>query len=275
MTIKVTATKNASITKFGHKFTRGVTKVDTVSYDDAMALQQDKRFKVEITPDEHVTAANSRASGENAGAKPRDKKKLYAAINGAIGMLSLDDESNYTADGRPDARALTKVLGYQITAADRDAAMRDAERGGAISAPGENEAGNPEERGDVKKKDLLSSKTSSKIKLHKPEAEQPEEDEVIEADGDADSTNEEDLEDDVEADDAEDAEEAGDSEAEDDLIEDEVAEEVVSEEPAPAPAAPKQKAVPSRKAAKAGKLHLTKKSEADDADPSKAGAKEL
>jgi hypothetical protein len=55
------------------------------------------------------------------GKGPDDQATREAAIIEAIGKLNVDNKDLWLKDGRPDATALTTVLGWSVTAAERDA----------------------------------------------------------------------------------------------------------------------------------------------------------
>lgn len=118
--------------------TRGILFVREVPVEDvpreiAEALEQDDRFKVKYdtsdvkTPsrEEAIEAQEDEEDGEtDKRIKPKGKAALYAAINEAADQLDLDNESHFTKDGKPDARALSSILGWVVTSADRDAALK-------------------------------------------------------------------------------------------------------------------------------------------------------
>jgi hypothetical protein len=75
----------------------------------------------------------------SAGKRPSTEKERLAAIAQAIDDLDPDVEGNFTSTGKPDARALTSVLGWQVTGVDRDKALKsmghaDVKRGDAETA---------------------------------------------------------------------------------------------------------------------------------------------
>jgi hypothetical protein len=47
---------------------------------------------------------------------------LYDAINDAIDRLDPDDDASFERNGKPSVAAISNVLGYPVTAAERDAA---------------------------------------------------------------------------------------------------------------------------------------------------------
>ncbi len=55
-----------------------------------------------------------------AGDEPTDPVVRQAAIKVAIASLDREDESLWLKSGAPDAKAVTEVLGWKVTAAERD-----------------------------------------------------------------------------------------------------------------------------------------------------------
>lgn len=55
--------------------------------------------------------------------KPSDPDELAVAIQKAAAALDPEDEKNFTRSGAPDCRQLNKLLGYSVTAQERDAAL--------------------------------------------------------------------------------------------------------------------------------------------------------
>jgi hypothetical protein len=122
----------------GHVFERG--KAQTVSPAVALAIEEDpvqsERFKVHLSLEERNVLATPvelsplerdtlRQEGTDT---DEDEHVLTEAeklemVREAIDNLDVDVPSNFTGDGRPDARALTKALGWQVTSAMRDAAI--------------------------------------------------------------------------------------------------------------------------------------------------------
>lgn len=116
--------------------TRGILFVQRVPREDipvdiALELMEDERFKVT-----GITAADLAATGD----KPRKKAELNEAILDAINELDVDDEDAFTASGKPHHLAISKVLGFDITAEERDAAMRaGTAKGALVSGEGDEE----------------------------------------------------------------------------------------------------------------------------------------
>jgi len=88
----------------------------------AMQFEEDDRFKVlgvRISPDERrerVAAREARPMGDS----------LMRAINDAIGELDVDDDDAFDRHGKPSIRSISALLGFQITATERDRAMGQA-----------------------------------------------------------------------------------------------------------------------------------------------------
>ena len=104
----------------GELYKRG----EPVEMEDHLAMQfeEDERFKVRgvrISPDERrerVAAKEARPMGDS----------LMRAINEAIADLDVDDDDAFDRHGKPSIRSISAILGYQITAQERDRAMGQA-----------------------------------------------------------------------------------------------------------------------------------------------------
>ena len=116
---------------------------EDIPVDIALDLMEDERFKVT-----GITAADMQAVSD----KPRKKAELNEAILDAINELDVDDEDAFTATGKPHHLAISNVLGFDITAEERDAAMRAGTAKGALVS-GE---------GDEEEEDETSSAKSTK-----------------------------------------------------------------------------------------------------------------
>lgn len=64
--------------------------------------------------------------GDQAPAGPTDPEERLAAIRDAIAQLDPENPEHFTKDGKPQVAAIEAILGYNITAAERDAAMEPA-----------------------------------------------------------------------------------------------------------------------------------------------------
>jgi hypothetical protein len=123
-----------SLSVFGINFRKGVAT--PVTPDVAEALEENDRFLVKRAPALVVDAAAAVVVGQsltptasqptsppNAG-KPPTKALRMKAIQVAAADLDINDEGNFTTDGRPSATALTRKLGWQVTSAERDDALK-------------------------------------------------------------------------------------------------------------------------------------------------------
>lgn len=116
----------------GITFQRDVPQED-VPRDIAEALYEDGRFLVRFNANEANAASAQEAvaaqtdpeDGEtDKRIKPQNLQARYAAINEAADQLDLDNEANFTKEGKPDARALSAILGWVVTSKDRDEALK-------------------------------------------------------------------------------------------------------------------------------------------------------
>jgi len=57
--------------------------------------------------------------------RPKNENDRLAAIRAVIAGLDLDDPAHVTADGRPDANALSERLGWRVSARERDQAWKE------------------------------------------------------------------------------------------------------------------------------------------------------
>ncbi|MCO5157869.1 MAG: hypothetical protein M9945_14165 [Aquamicrobium sp.] len=130
-----------SLTTRGFLFRQNEPRTDVPS-EVALELMEDSRFKV---------AGLSKADFEAISDKPRGRGELHAAIHDAIGQLDVDSEDDFTSSGKPHHLAISRVLGYDITAAERDAAMRASTAGTLDTAEGGSESIDPAKDGSKTK----------------------------------------------------------------------------------------------------------------------------
>lgn len=112
---KATLLKPASLTIHGDKFVRGVPR--EVPAFLAAKLAEDERFKV------------TGLQGVIADAAPkvpeRSRGDILIAIRSAADRLT--EDTDFTSDGKPDCRALSRILGFTVTIKDRDEALAKAD----------------------------------------------------------------------------------------------------------------------------------------------------
>lgn len=66
--------------------------------------------------------AVSGPTGDAAPDVPADAKERLAAITAAIGQIDPNNPDLWLKDGKPDAAAISDILGWQVSAAERNAA---------------------------------------------------------------------------------------------------------------------------------------------------------
>jgi hypothetical protein len=94
-----------------------------VSPDLARVLARRPNVQVDWTEDGPYADADDGVSVDADG-RPLDKDERLDAIATAIDELNPDNEEHFTRAGKPEVRALSAVLGWPVTAAERDEAMR-------------------------------------------------------------------------------------------------------------------------------------------------------
>lgn len=109
---KATLIKPSSFTIRGVKFVKGKTR-DFPAFLLPL-IQDDPRFKIV-------------GGGSVAPAKTPEKSRAekLLAIRAAADRLVEDED--FTSDGKPDCRALSKILGFTVTTKDRDEALAEAD----------------------------------------------------------------------------------------------------------------------------------------------------
>lgn len=67
-------------------------------------------------------------AGNDEGDGPREASKSELIQKGIDKMLDGDDDGAFTGDGKPDSRKLSEVVGFTVTAAERDEAWAVVQR---------------------------------------------------------------------------------------------------------------------------------------------------
>jgi hypothetical protein len=106
----------------GYLFERNAPR-DDIPMDVCRELLQDKRFKIDLVAGEAIRQPSQEGKGDMKG-RPGVLADRLDAIRDAIADLNVDDDDNFTADGKPDARILTSMLGWQVTSEERDLALK-------------------------------------------------------------------------------------------------------------------------------------------------------
>ena len=103
-----------SINTAGKMFKKGVAL--PVDLPTAQKLAENPRF--------HVTGLHSRTAVEEAAYHARPKgEALMEAIRNAADRFDVDDDDNWDRIGKHSVHALSKALGYAVSAAERDRAL--------------------------------------------------------------------------------------------------------------------------------------------------------
>ena len=112
-------TGNERFFRCGIAFTREWQKV-VVDEATAKRLQEEQMLEVSDTrPEDYAEeAAAASGSGDSAPTAPAERN---AAIKDAIGKLNVDNAALWKADGAPNTAAIVAVVGWNVTAAERDA----------------------------------------------------------------------------------------------------------------------------------------------------------
>jgi hypothetical protein len=95
-----------------------------VSPDLARVLARRANVKIDWTEDEPDADLTGDGVSVDDDGRPLDKDERLDAITAAIAELDPDNEEHFTRAGKPEVRALSAVLGWPVTAAERDEAMR-------------------------------------------------------------------------------------------------------------------------------------------------------
>lgn len=109
----------------GIAFSRAWQKVE-VDAATAKRLEEEQMLEVSAdVPADYVAEAAAAPAAENIPVVPTDPAERAATIKTAIGTLNVDNASLWKKDGSPNIAAIVSVLGWEITAAERDAAWSD------------------------------------------------------------------------------------------------------------------------------------------------------
>ena len=89
-------------------------------------IKPDTPARVTVVPRPAVTTTTETAAPPSA--KPSgDPEARRAAIKATIEQLDLSDPTHATEDGKPDATVLSDLLGWQVSAKERDDAWAEIE----------------------------------------------------------------------------------------------------------------------------------------------------
>jgi hypothetical protein len=88
--------------------------------------EPDAPARVTISPRPAVTTHNE-VSHPQSVKPPNDRETRRAAIKATIERLDLSDQTHVTEDGKPDATVLSDLLGWLVSAKERDDAWAEIE----------------------------------------------------------------------------------------------------------------------------------------------------
>lgn len=128
-----------------------------VSAEWAVRHKNDEFFKIDLSdtsPGDVLREAASQVAEEaEADArppeKPSDPKAIIKAIQGAYKQIDSEDATKFTNAGKPKATALTSILGWTVTADERDVALGYDDEDEGLATGGE-EASVPKRKVTVK-----------------------------------------------------------------------------------------------------------------------------
>ena len=89
--------------------------------------EPDTPARVTVVPRPAVTT-HSEAITPRSTRQRDDPEVRRAAIKATIAQLDLSDPTHVTEDGKPDATVLTDLLGWKVSAKERDDAWAEVER---------------------------------------------------------------------------------------------------------------------------------------------------
>lgn len=122
-----------SFHRCGIKFTRAWQKLEV---DAATAKRLDEEQMLEVVSDEPADyaepdAAGATATGNATPVVPTSATERLAAITAAIAKLDKDDAALFTTAGVPAVPAISAVLGWNVSAAERTQAWDELNKASA------------------------------------------------------------------------------------------------------------------------------------------------
>jgi hypothetical protein len=148
----------------GTEFIRGVEKPVTKEFYDLLKNRGNYFLRSEVEESDDL---KDEETPETKDKKPKARQEVTDAILKAIGQLDVDAKDSFLSDGRPDARALSKVLGWQVTSNERDEALKAVAvapaRTGIIIRRKNAVSAEPIDTGEVRLKEERGDLTSADI----------------------------------------------------------------------------------------------------------------
>lgn len=116
-----------SFYRCGMSFSRDWKQVE-VDAATAQRLHEEQMLEVSTTDPTAAVVAVPAPARAIVAVEPADQAERLTAIYTAIGGMDKGNETLWKKDGAPTTEALSSVLGWIVTAAERDAAWAEAER---------------------------------------------------------------------------------------------------------------------------------------------------
>lgn len=107
----------------GTAFTQAWLKLENVDTATAKRLREEQMLEVEATEPEGFALQEENDLPPAAGGE-----RLHS-IRDAIAQLDPEDQSLWTGNGKPKTEAISAILGWNVSAIERDAAMAQSGQG--------------------------------------------------------------------------------------------------------------------------------------------------
>ena len=90
---------------------------------EVVEITEELAADLEDNPRFRIRGFGAAREARVASGKPKGRDELYEAIRDAADRLDPDNEAHYTVTGKPECQALSEILGYPVTATERDQAI--------------------------------------------------------------------------------------------------------------------------------------------------------
>ena len=132
-------------------------EVVEITEELAADLEDNERFR--------IRGFGASREARVASGKPKGRDELYEAVRDATDRLDIDNEAHFTVTGKPECAALQEILGYPVSASERDQAI------GVIARKATVEAAEPKQpRFKIKKVHLTPPAPEPLVEAKEPAA---------------------------------------------------------------------------------------------------------
>ncbi len=100
-------------------------KHDGKSYADGDSIKLSET-EAQALIDVGALGESQAEASKSEASKPEDINDLQSSIRDAVGLLDADNEILWTGSGKAKVESIEAVLGYAVTASERDTAMAEA-----------------------------------------------------------------------------------------------------------------------------------------------------